>query len=269
MSREALVVPSLQFQRSGSPVRVRKPARKSPLRLMHILAVMTGLAALFLGISRLYGFLITWDHLSIRSAEITCPDPSVGDLVRPLAAEAAVGNILLLDPARVKAGLETCSWVKEARIRKVFPSSLAVDIVPRLPVAILDIGNGYLLGRDNVPIETAGAEDWDRLPLFHDDGMFVSDREARLALGWACWDDLDPETRARVARLDLTDPADVALTFRDDPVRLRLGNENFSKKIAEYAAGRVLWARDFGRLEYVDFRFADRIYLKAVPEEGR
>lgn len=269
MSREASVVQSLHFQRSEGPVRVRKPVRKSPLRFIHILAVVTAVAALFFGITRLYGFLITWDNLAVRSAEVTCPDPAVGDLVRPLAARVAVGNILLLDAGRIKAGLEACAWVKEARVRKVFPSSLAVDIVPRLPVAILDAGTGYLLGRDNVPIEPARVEDLDRLPVFHDDGMFAADRETRLRLAWACWDDLAPETQARVARLDVTDPADVALTFRDDPVRLRLGTGSFSEKIAEYEAGRVRWTRDFGRLEYVDFRFSDRIYLKAVPEEGR
>jgi len=269
MSREAWVVQSLQFQRGEGPVRVKKPVRKSPLRFLHILAAVAGLALFFFGFTRLYGFLITWDYLAVRSAEISCPDPAVGELVRPMADRAAAGNILLLDAARVKTGLEACPWVKEARVRKVFPSSLAVDIVPRLPAAILDTGTGWLLGRDNVPIEAARAVDRDVLPVFHDDGMFTSEREARLNQAWACWDDLDPETRLRIASLDVTDETDVALSFRDDPVKLHLGTKDFARKITEYATGRVRWTRDFGRLEYVDFRFSDRIYLKAVSEEGR
>jgi hypothetical protein len=269
MSREAWVVQSLHFQRSEGPVRVKKPARKYRLRFIHILEVACAFAALFFGITRLYGFLITWDHLSVRSAEVSCPDSAVGALVRPLAARAAAGNILLLDAGRVKAGLEACAWVKEAHVRKVFPSSLAVDIVPRRPAAILDIGAGYLLGRDNVPIEPVRAGDVDRLPVIHDDGMFAADRESRLGLAWACWDDLDAATRARVARHDGSEPPDVDLIFRDDPVRLRLGAGGFAEKIAEYAAGRDGWTREFGRLVYVDFRFDDRIYLKAEPEEGR
>lgn len=269
MSREAWAVQPLHFQRGEGPVRVKKPVRKFPLRFIHILMVVAGLALFFFGITRLYGFLITWDNLAVRSADVTCSDPAVGDMVRPMAARATGGNILLLDAARIKAGLETCAWVKEARVRKVFPSSLAVDIIPRLPAAILDGGNGFLLGRDNVAIDPARLEDRDRLPIFHDNGMFASAREARLNQAWACWDDLDPETQARVAVLDVTDPDDVVLTFRDDPVRLRLGADAFARKIADYASGRERWTRDFGRLEYVDFRFSDRIYLKAVPEEGR
>jgi cell division septal protein FtsQ len=268
MSREAGIVISMQFQRSAGPVRVKKPARKSPLRFIHLLAVVFGLAAFFFGLTRLYGFLLTWDNLNVRSAEVACPDPAVLEIVRPMASKAAAGNILLLDASRIKAGLETCPWVKEARVRKVFPASLAVDVVPRMPAAILDGGNGFLLGRDDVLIEPARAGDRDRLPLIHDGGMFVDDRKAKLDRAWACWDDLDSETQTQILGFDVTDPGDVVLTFRDDPVKLRLGAESFARKIATYRAGRDRWTGDFGPLEYVDLRFPDRIYLKAVTEEG-
>jgi len=268
VSREAGIVALVQFQRGEGPARVKKPARKSPLRFVHILAAVFGLAAFFLGLTRLHGFLLTWDKLDVRSAEVACPDPAVLELVRPMASRAAAGNILLLDASRIKAGLEACSWVKEARVRKVFPSSLAVDITPRLPAAILDGGNGFLLGRDNVLIEPACPGDRDRLPLIHDDGMFVDDREAKLDRAWACWEDLDSGTQDLVLGLDVTRPDDVVLTFRDDPVKLRLGAESFARKITEYLTGRDRWTGDFGSLEYVDLRFPDRIYLKAVTEEG-
>lgn len=268
MSREAGIVLSLQFQRSEGPVRVKKPARKSPLRLVYILSVLLGLAAFFYGLTRLHGFLLTWDKLTVRSAEVACPDPAVLEIVRPMASKAAAGNILLLDASRIKAGLETCPWVKEARVRKVFPASLAVDIVPRMPAAILDGGNGFLLGRDDVLIEPARSGDRDRLPLIHDGGMFAADRKAKLDRAWACWDDLDSGTQAHVLGLDVTDPEDVVLTFRDDPVKLRLGAESFARKITTYMTRRDRWTGDFGPLEYVDFRFSDRIYLKAVTEEG-
>lgn len=268
MSREAGIVVSMHFQRSADPARVKKPARRFPLRFIHVLAVVFGLGAFFFGLARLHEFLLTWDKLDVRSAEVSCPDPAVREMVRPMASRAAAGNILRLDAARVKAGLETCPWVKEARVRKVFPSSLAVDITPRRPAAILDGGNGFLLGRDNVLIEPARPEDRDRLPLIHDGGLFVDDREVKLNLAWACWDDLDSGTQDRVLALDVTRPDDVVLTFRDDPVRLRLGAESFAPKIAEYLSGRDRWAGDFGPLEYVDLRFPDRIYLKALAKEG-
>ncbi len=269
MSREAGFVVSMQFQRSEGPVRVKKPVRKSPLRYVHILAVLAGFGIFFFGLTQLHGFLLTWDKLNVRSADVSCPDPRVLELVRPMAAGAARGNILRLDAARIKASLEACPWVKEARVRKVFPSSLAVDVEPRRPAAILDTGGGYLLGRDDVVIEPARPEDRNRLPAFHDNGMFASDRTAKLAQAWACWEDLDAETKARVLILDVTDPENVVLKFRDDPVELRLGAESFGSKITTYLAGRDRWSHNLGPLEYVDLRFSDRIYLKAGPEEAR
>ena len=267
MSREAGFVVTMQFQRNAEPARVKKPVRTSPLRLIHVLAAVAAVGSLFFGVAQLHGFLLTWETLDVRSAEVVCPDPAVRELVRPIASRAAAGNILLLDASRVKAGLEACPWVKEAHVRKVFPSSLAVDITPRRPAAILDAGRGFLLDRDNALIEPARPGDQERLPLFHDDGMFAASRDAKLALAWACWDDLDAADRERVRRLDVTRPDDVVATFRDDPVRLRLGAEGFARKIAEYRGARDRWTAAFGPLEYVDLRFPDRIYLKAAVEE--
>lgn len=269
MSRSAGFVATMQFQRSDGPIRVKKPVRKSPLRVFHLLGVLAGLAALFVGLTQLHEFLLGWDRLDVRTAEISCPDPRVLELVRPIVERTSRGNILRLDPSRVKAGLEANPWVKEAHIRKVFPSSLAVDIQPRLPTAILDAGGGYLLGRDGIPIEPALPGDADRLPVFRDGAQFAEDRELKLARAWACWEDCGAEIKARISVLDVTDPDDLVLTFRDDPVVLRLGTESYGMKITTYLAGRNRWSRDLGPLEYVDLRFPDRIYLKAGIEEAQ
>ena len=269
MSRDAGITAAMQFQRKDGPVHVKKPVRKYPLRYVHILGILIGLAAFFFGLTRLQAFLFGWDRLDVRTAEISCPDSRILECVRPIVETTARGNILRLDASRVKAGLEAHPWVKEARVRKVFPSSLAVDIQPRLPAAILDVGGGYLLGRDGVLIEPALPGDADRLPLIRDEGMFAADRELKLNRAWACFEDCDAGTKARILALDVTDPENVVLTFRNDPVQLRLGTESYGLKIATYLAGRDGWSRDFGPLEYVDLRFSDRIYLKAGMEEAQ
>jgi hypothetical protein len=142
-------------------------------------------------------------------------------------------------------------------------------VVPRKPAAILENGGAYLIDRDDVLIDRANPEDLNRWPVFRDAGMFAEDRKAKLARGWVCLDDLDPETRARVSTLDLSDPEDIVLTFRDDPVRLRLGADAYAGKIAVYSTRRNQWTGEIGPLEYVDLRFPDRIYLKVISQEAR
>jgi len=270
MSRNVwAAVHPLQFQRGEGPIRVKKKTPKSPLRFVHILTAIAATSLLFFGITRLAGFLLAWDKLNVQTAEVVCSDLHVRSLVLPLAKKSATGNILLLNAAGIKAEIEACSWVKEAHVRKVFPSSLAIDVVPRTPAAIFESGEAYLLDRDNVLIERIDPEDRDRLPVFRDTGMFAENRKAKLAQGWICLDELEAEIRARVSSLDLSDPEDIVLTFRDDPVRLRLGLNPYAGKIAGYLSRRNQWTEDFGPLEYVDLRFPDRIYLKVISQEAR
>jgi cell division septal protein FtsQ len=254
-----------RFRRSEGNVRVKKPPRKSPLRKGIVVFALGATALLFIGVYELYSFLLTWDDLAVSSVEILCPDPATKGRVASLLDGASWGNLLILDPGRVKAWVEASPWVEASRVRKVFPSSLRVEVAPRRPAAVLGLGSPVLVGRDGVALGPSSPDDALRYPRLVDEGLFVADREFKLALAWKCFEDLGPDLRERTEILDVTQPADVVLVLRGDPTRLKLGDDLFRRRVGVWLANRDAWLEACGPMEYVDLRFEDRTIYKEAP----
>ncbi len=168
---------------------------------------------------------------------------------------------------------QACSlpWVKDARVRKVFPSGLAVDVVARRPAALLEREATVLVDEEGFPIEPSSREARPELPVFVDAGRFAEGAEAKLAAALACWRDLGPEARTLVDRIDVTAPADVVVRFRGSDTRVRLGDADFGRRASEYLASRDRWEKAFGPLESVLLGLPDRVVLRplaAAAEPG-
>jgi cell division septal protein FtsQ len=219
-------------------------------------------AAAFFAVHEFYLFVISWKRLEIRDVRVSCSDEAVrADIVRLLDG-TRWGNILLLDLAKVRGRLEAAPWVKEARLRKVFPSSLQIGLVPRTPAALLRSGAVTLIDREGVELRKAEPGEFPGLPLLVDEAGFAQDRADKLRRAWECLDGLTDAERLEVESIDLTDLSNAVLKFRAEPTRVLLGDAGFGARIADFLKNRERWTRTFGLLEYVDLRFDDRVYLK-------
>ncbi len=251
-----------RFQRGRAGTRVRKPQRKFPLRLRHAAGLLLGAALLFFAAYRIYAFVITWPRLEVRSVRAVCPDERVGALAERAIASRAWGNLLLLDMGLVREQVQALPWVKDARIRKVFPSGLSVDVVPRRAAALIERDETVLVDEEGVAIEPSSRDARPELPLFVDRDRFATDGEAKLKAALDCWRDLAPDVRALVETIDVSTPDDVVLRFRSSPTRVRLGSAAFGRRAAEYLASRDRWEKAFGPLESVLLGLSDRVVLR-------
>jgi cell division septal protein FtsQ len=261
--------PSLQFQRGDGGLRLKKVRRTAPTGLKQALIAFALVAITFAALHQAALFVLSWSKLEIRDVRLTCSDEAVrADIARRLE-NVRWGNILILDMAKVRSRLEAMPWVKEARLRKVFPASLEIGLTARRPAARLRRDAIYLVDRDGVELEKAGDGANVELPLLIDEAGFSEDRADKLRRAWTCLDGLSDAERPDVASIDLTDPANAVLTFRSGPTRLFLGDGGFGPRIADFLKNRDRWTREYGLLDYVDLRFDDRVYLKpAAPPAG-
>jgi len=259
-----------QFQRNTGPARIKKTQRKLILKFKHILLLFVITAGIFYAGMRVYLFFISTEALNIKTVEIRSRQALVTAELRRMIEERALGNILLCDMAPLRKRLESHRWVKEVRIRKIFPASLKIEILEREPAALLARHGGWvIIDQDGVLLESVSDRSQSALPLLAGLQTFVSLDRDQLRLAWDCLKALPADVKAELDWLDLSEAGCISLRIKDLPTRLILGRDQFREKINLFREKRELLENGSGPSEYVDLRFyEDRIIFKPMPQPG-
>jgi len=257
----------LHFRRGGRPGRSLR--RKVRLRFHHLVLFVLVQAALFTGLQRLWLFLLDWNHFSLNHIEVWPAHIPAGDKVESAASRYLSANLLALDTSRLASEIKSLSWIRDARIRKVFPSTLRIEVTVRTPLAVLDRGLLFLVDGDGVLLAPADGGDIARWPLLTDRGQFQEDYRAKIALARGCLGGLSATLRDKIETLDLSQASCLTLRIRNDSVRLILGPDRFSAQLDTYNKQAARWAAAFGRPDTVDLRIADRAYVRLAAGAAR
>jgi cell division septal protein FtsQ len=257
----------LHFRRGGSPGRGLR--RKIRLRFHHLVIFTLLQAVLFTGLQRLCLFLLDWDHFRLNRIEVWPDRTPVGDRVDNAASRFLSSNLLALDTSRLASEINSLSWIKDARIRKVFPSTLRIEITVRTPMAVLDRGPLFLVDGEGALLAPAAAAETARWPRLTDSGRFQENYRAKIALARDCLDSLPARLRDKIETLDLSRTSCLILSMRNDPARLILDPESFSAQLDLYDKQAARWAAAFGRPATVDLRVADRAYVRLAAGAAR
>lgn len=262
----SLLSESDRFQRRKTQVRTRRPQSRIRVQPRHILISFLSLVLLFVALQQAWLFLIDWDGLEIEKVAIRCRKPDVQSAAEHLISGRRMGNLLLFDIGRLRRDLEAHRWVREVRVRRVFPSSINIEIRERTPEAVLLTTPPMLIDREGVRLDPAGPGDSTALPVFRDKAGFRSDVERKLSLAWNCMGDLSTRQKSIIAGLDLTEHRNVVAELKGTDLRIKLGDSEFASKMETYLRDRVR-LESYGPLNYIDLRFSDRIYLgrKTAP----
>ena len=256
----------LEFKRGRVKTPVKKVQRKLTVRSRHIVLFFVVLAGFFFGLTKGYLYLVSCDDFAVKKIEVVCRRDFVGRDIRALLDSSKFGNLLLLDIRALQDRLESHRWVKEARLRKVFPSSLKVELTEREPVALLKIGGSFLMiDEEGVGLESLAAREDVNLPLLLDRSFFQNRYREKIALAWRCLSALTPEQRPELEALDLSENHCVSAFLRGLTTRFILGDERFSERLSFIRSYLEEMEGQNGPLEYVDLRFDDRIIFKPLP----
>lgn len=264
--RAALLAGSARFQRGDRTLSLQKSRRRRVLRLKHVLGLAVLAASFFAAFARAYLFLVSWDELAIRTVRIRCQDGPVSSLLERRFEGRRLGNILLFDITSLRLELQANAWVRDVRVRKIFPSSLSVDVIERKAFVLLDDGDLSLLDEGGVVLErNVSRSEWN-LPVVRGRDLAGAGIPGRWEAVTSVLTGLPPDERIRLTSLECSARGDITLHFENDPLRIIVEAESAAEKLALVRNYRADWERRFGALDSADLRFSDRVILSPSRE---
>jgi len=255
----------LVFQRQRRSLALKGSRKRRSLRAEHVLAMFALLAGFFFALDRAYLFLISWDDLTIRKIELRCGRASLRQDLEQFFKVRPLGNILLCDLPALRTAIKAHPWIEDVRIQKIFPATLKIEVLERVPFALLDKGGLVLVDRDGRVLQAPAAANAWACPVVRDEGGFRARYPEKWESARDCLEDLTPSERERLLSLECSDDGRITLEFRDDPIRLIVDGPSVRDKLDRFAARREELEGQFGPLEYADLRLADRIIVR--PQE--
>jgi cell division protein FtsQ len=185
-------------------------------------------------------------------------------------------NIFRVDLEESRARVLESSWVAQASMRRVLPSTIEVTVVERVPVALARLAQQlFLMDAEGVMLDELGPRyrEFD-LPVV--DGLAagvvaggprVDADRVRLAAGFLTALEVRPDLRDRISQINVANARDVIVLLEDDAALLHLGVERFSERLQFYLEMSPTLGNEFQDIEYVDLRFDGRLVVRSRTAE--
>ena len=257
-----------------------KPARRRrwrtlarPLAKYGLLAALT-LYGLYRGASGVaHARALQIDRIVVRgNARLS------SEAVSALLAGLRGQNVLLSDLDASRERLLASPWVKDAALRRVLPSTVAVLVQERQPIGLGRIrGRLYLVDDQGVIIDEYGPSyaEFD-LPIV--DGLSDSLGEgdavadgARAALAARLILSLrsNPDVGGRLSQVDVSDVRNAGVILSGDSAVLHVGTDRFLPRLQSYLQLAETMKERVPGIDSVDLRFDDRIYARIAGKPVR
>lgn len=181
------------------------------------------------------------------------------------AGFAAGTSILDLDLDRIREAIETLTWVRHARVQRVWPGDVVISVIERSPIALARIDGRILqVDADGVllPMDDQGAPN---SPIL--DGLSLDDPEGNRArieiydslLGLIGEDGL--------SEVHITAAGEVSVVPTSNPILVDLGLDHHLERWQRYLQLKRRIREDFPDARRVDLRYEDRVIIQQSGEQ--
>jgi len=244
-----------------------QPRRTTPSPRWRVAALIVAVVGVLVAMAWSVVSGLTSPWLRVQDIRVTGTHRmSEGDVLGVLD-ELKGRHIFDVDLAEWQDRLHALPWVHDATLRRELPSTVAVRITERSPIAIARLGSTlYLVDSDGMIIDEYGpAYAAFNLPIV--EGLLTPGSVAlaidaeRLSLTGRVLSSFgtQPALARQVSQVDVSDAGNVVVWLNGDPTALYLGTDQFAARVQQYLdLGATVRERLSSGLEYVDLRFPDR-----------
>jgi cell division septal protein FtsQ len=173
----------------------------------------------------------------------------------------------------IQSNLMRHPFIREASVRRGLPGGIEIDIVERVPVASMNVGQLQFVDREGIVLPaTATQKKFDVPVIVGIDGMKTERPGAPMmhkelfkaleVLEEAL--SIDSSVYHMISEVDMNHGGDIILNAVDAGVPITIGRDGIGKKfrLLETFWNRYVGSTEAENLKYVDLRFEDQVVVK-------
>lgn len=179
-------------------------------------------------------------------------------------------NTFELDLALIGRKIAENPWVKEARVERIFPCEVVISVVERQPVAIINLGYLYYLDSQGEVFKVLDAADKLDFPILTGfDYQKVEQRDPQVTEDLQQVVALLADLRGRelfsldqISEIHRNPSGSLSLFTLDAGVKVRLGREDFAKKIDRLERIYAQLKPRLPILDYIDLNVDEKVIVR-------
>jgi cell division septal protein FtsQ len=235
--------------------------------LLQALLRPLGLALLLVGVPAACGiWVLTSSRFALTDIQVTSGDRVPNEWVVESLAPLRGRHVLLLSLAEVERLLAAHRWVDGVQVSKKLPNALVVEVLERVPVAVVRYqGAMHYVDREGRRIDQL-APDEGTAALLLIEGS--TDRRPAIAAAVAAVEEIDAEPSKyfhAVLGVEILSGPDLKLSLADLPFSVFVRADRLQPAVRDFEQLLPKIARRYEGFDAVDLRFARQIVMK-FPE---
>jgi cell division protein FtsQ len=250
------------------PIQYRRMLKKAARICVGFFVV----SLLWVAATETYEAITRLTFFSLEKIEISRLEKSSRSEILALAGLKPGDPMLKLDLNKIGARLEKNPWIETVRLRRRFPGTLAVDITERKEVAIANLGYLFYIdtkGKIFKPLTEGDRLDYPIVTGITEEDL-NKDPEGTKNMIVTALGIIDLLRKGTVFKLEdiseihLDKGYGYTLFTANSGIPVRLGNGDFSEKLARLSRIYPDLATHMTALEYIDLNYSDKIVVKKV-----
>lgn len=147
--------PGSMWSRLPRPGVVVDACGRAVRRSLPALAATAGITVIGVGLWAGYRFVTTSDRFAITSIEVEGATHLSPDQIRAAIPVKLGDNVFATNLGRVSDALRATPWIATADVHRVLPHTLVVEVTEHAPVAVVELGELYLVDASGHPFKRA------------------------------------------------------------------------------------------------------------------
>ena len=138
--------------------------RHAPVALKVVASAVIA-CALAYGSVLAWRFITTSPTFALRAVNVNGADRATESALVKLGGITLGTNLFVLDTRAIERSISSHPWVKQVSVRRRVPSTLSIEVTEHTPVAMMSLGDLYLVNSEGEPFKRVQASEPIDLPL--------------------------------------------------------------------------------------------------------